>query len=182
MSQSQPSRLEEALKPYALSFEARENYTAVVVRPEAIRESVKTLMGLGYDYLLSISGVDLPKEDKIKVVYHFTRSSDPRSLVALEVHLPRSNPVVDSIHDIVPAAYYQEREEHEMLGIEFRGHPDKRHLLLPEDWPEGTYPLRKDFKVPDEPTVSKKQSKPIWELKPELKPKEDAKKEGEGGS
>jgi NADH-quinone oxidoreductase subunit C len=33
-----------------------------------------------------------------------------------------------------------------MFGIEFKGHPNLAKLELPEDWPEGQYPLRKDWK------------------------------------
>ncbi len=33
----------------------------------------------------------------------------------------------------------------ELLGIRFRNHPDLRHLLLGDDWPEGKYPLRRDY-------------------------------------
>jgi NADH-quinone oxidoreductase subunit C len=30
-----------------------------------------------------------------------------------------------------------------MFGVAFKGHPDPRKLLLPEDW--NVHPLRKDF-------------------------------------
>ena len=29
--------------------------------------------------------------------------------------------------------------------IEVEGTPDSSHLLLPDEWPDGVYPLRKDF-------------------------------------
>ncbi len=45
--------------------------------------------------------------------------------------------------DEVPAARWVEREIHEMIGVDFRGHPNMEHLLLPDDWEEGKYPYRK---------------------------------------
>ncbi|MCK9615713.1 MAG: NADH-quinone oxidoreductase subunit C, partial [Candidatus Omnitrophica bacterium] len=39
-----------------------------------------------------------------------------------------------------------EREIHELLGINFKGHPNLKHLLLDDDWPKDSYPLRKDYK------------------------------------
>ena len=46
-----------------------------------------------------------------------------------------------------------EREIHEILGINFKGHPDMRKLLLPEGWPEGVYPLRRDYKEWDKKAI-----------------------------
>jgi len=40
-------------------------------------------------------------------------------------------------------ALWIEREMHELLGVNFPGHPNLKKLLLPDDWPDGVYPLRK---------------------------------------
>ncbi len=57
----------------------------------------------------------------------------------------------------VPAASWYEREVRDLLGLEPENHPDPRRLVLPDDWPEGVYPLRKDFRFSEkpEPTPSK---------------------------
>ncbi len=166
------SAVEEIASRHGGRVEERKNFKVIVVKPEELRQVIAELKDAGYDYLLSISGVDEPQAKRIRVVYHLTSSSNPKNVIAVEVSLPRDNPVVDSIHDIHGGALLQEREEHEMLGVVFRGNPDTRHLLLPPDWPPGIYPLRKDFKVVDEPHTTTRPSKPVWVLKPELKPKE----------
>jgi Ni,Fe-hydrogenase III large subunit/Ni,Fe-hydrogenase III component G len=50
-----------------------------------------------------------------------------------------------SVTPFVPAANWYEREVHDLLGLEPVDHPDPRGLVLHDDWPEGVYPLRKDF-------------------------------------
>ncbi len=50
-----------------------------------------------------------------------------------------------SITPVVPAANWAEREVQDLLGFHPVGHPDPRPLILPEGWPKGHYPLRKDF-------------------------------------
>ena len=162
---------DEALQGIASSSAKRENFPVYTIPAEKIREAAQKLRETGYDYLLSISAVDLPKENRIKLVYHFTKSTSPQEIIALETYLPREKPRIDTISDIYPAALFQEREEYEMLGVYFRGHPDLRHLLLPPERPPGVYPLRKDFKVYEEPIHTTKPSKPVWVIKPELKPK-----------
>lgn len=45
----------------------------------------------------------------------------------------------------VVAAHWYEREVQDMLGLTPIGHPDPRRLVMHDDWPDGVYPLRKDF-------------------------------------
>lgn len=44
----------------------------------------------------------------------------------------------------VPACMWGEREIRDMFGLTPVGLPDPRRLVLPDDWPEGLHPLRKD--------------------------------------
>ncbi|MBP7864727.1 MAG: NADH-quinone oxidoreductase subunit C [Acidobacteria bacterium] len=60
----------------------------------------------------------------------------------------REKPSVPSLAMILPGAMVYERETHDILGIVPVGHPDLRRQALPDDWPEGVYPLRKDVKIP----------------------------------
>jgi len=54
------------------------------------------------------------------------------------------------------AAWY-EREIHDLFGILPIGHPDLRPLVLHENWPEGLYPMRKDFSMDTPVPVAQKQ-------------------------
>ena len=89
-----------------------------------------------------------------QILYHF--SLDETGLIlSLRVKLGKEHPEVDSISDLVPAADWIEREMHELFGIRFRGRPELERLLLGEEWPEGVYPLCKDFKGIDEDIMTK---------------------------
>jgi len=73
--------------------------------------------------------------------------------VLVEVKAPKDDPRIDDISEIFPIALQFEREGMEMVGIDFEGAPDKRRLFLPEDFPEGIYPLRLDDKGVSEDMV-----------------------------
>jgi NADH-quinone oxidoreductase subunit C len=98
-----------------------------------------------YDYLSDVTAVEYRDYDQpIEVVWHL-RSLPFRRFLRLKAQLPKTGPlVVDSVHPIYKAADWMERECYDMFGIQFRGHPDLRRLLMWEQYREG-YPLRKDF-------------------------------------
>lgn len=63
--------------------------------------------------------------------------------VTIKADVPDDDPTVDSWIPVYAGANWHERECHEMFGVDFAGHPDLRHMYLPNDF-EG-HPLRKDF-------------------------------------
>ena len=89
------------------------------------------------------SGVDTPRGG-VEILYHFDFYQLPQ-VFSLRVFVKKPELEVDSISNIIKGAEWIEREIKELLGVNFKNHPDLRHLILPEDWPEGKYPLRRDM-------------------------------------
>ena len=89
------------------------------------------------------SGVDV--RTYMEILYHFT-IEDINLVISLRVKLPKERLEIESLALHFEAANWIEREICELLGIHFKGHPDMRRLLLPDEWPEGCYPLRQDYK------------------------------------
>ncbi|MFH1039342.1 MAG: NADH-quinone oxidoreductase subunit C [PVC group bacterium] len=123
-AEKNPQRVYLEVKPAALREVAGEVFHQMGAR-FAIASAVQTLEGF-------------------QILYHF--SFDGTGVIlSLRVRLGKENPEVDSISDLVPAANWIEREMGELFGITFKGRPDLQRLLLDEEWPEGVYPLRKDY-------------------------------------
>ncbi len=97
-----------------------------------------------FDYLADITTIDW--QDRIELVYQLTALAK-NERIALRVDLDRNQPEVDSVTSVWKGADFQEREVYDLMGVVFKGHPDLRRILLPDDW-EG-YPLRKDYVIPD---------------------------------
>jgi len=105
---------------------------------------------LGFDHISTVSGVDWIAKNEFEVVYFVGSLSKPGLedfILAVAERVPRDDPVVPTLIDVWPGALYNERETHEMFGINFMGHPNQGHLLLPEDWSD-LPPLRKDYVSP----------------------------------
>ncbi len=96
------------------------------------------------------SGVDL--RNHMEILYHFL-IEDINLLISLRVKLQKSKLEIDSLVPVFEGANWIEREMHEILGINFKGHPDLKRLLLPDDWPDGVYPLRRDYKEWDKNAI-----------------------------
>ncbi|PVX23304.1 MAG: hypothetical protein CW716_12490 [Candidatus Bathyarchaeum sp.] len=116
----------------------------VLLKPETHREAVLLLLKQVEDsYLSTITGVDL--ENEIELNYHMICEGT----ITLKNRVSREKPATQTITDILPGANLYEREVFDLLGVAFEGHPNLERLLLPDGWPQGNYPLRRDWKAPD---------------------------------
>jgi NADH-quinone oxidoreductase subunit C len=99
---------------------------------------------LNINHLSTITARDTGKE--IEILYHFLLNG---IVITIRTACPKDDPTIDSIVSIFPGAILYERELNDILGVIPKGHPDLRRLVLPDDW-VGGYPLRKDWKPPQE--------------------------------
>jgi Ni,Fe-hydrogenase III component G len=111
--------------------------------PEDLLPIVVALRVKRLGFLSAITGLDAGSETGLlEVLYHFCAAA---AVITLRIKLPRNNAVVQSLCEIIPSAETFERELSEMFGVEITGLTNPEYLYLPDDWPEGIYPLRKDF-------------------------------------
>ena len=116
-----------------------------------MREVLGALRGKGYSFLASVHGVDYyPEEPRLGVIYELLDMARV-DRVKVKVRVTVEEPEVDSVTPEWPTADHQEREIYDMFGVVFRGHPDLRRILMPEDY-EG-HPQRRDFPVGGEPVI-----------------------------
>jgi len=123
-------------------FEKSKKRVYIEIKQEAIVRAAEYLFReVGARFNIA-SGVD--GRNQMEILYHFT-VEDMNLVLSLRVLLPKSRLEIASLTSVFTAAHWIEREMHELLGINFVGHPHLERLLLPEDWPEDVYPLRKDY-------------------------------------
>lgn len=130
--------LREALPNERLEVRAVPTDETFITLPSGcIRQAVQVLVGrFGLRHLSTITGDDTGRE--IVLLYHFWDGLG----LTLRTVLPREEPRVDTVTDLIPGATFYEREVREMLGVAFDGLADPRALLLPDDWDAGP-PLRR---------------------------------------
>ena len=85
------------------------------------------------------------REETIEIIYRFSLIARPLK-ISVHTQVPKSKPSLPTLTDQYKGLLWAEREIAEMYGVTFVGHPDPRHLLLPDDW-KG-FPLRKDYVYP----------------------------------
>jgi Ni,Fe-hydrogenase III large subunit/NADH:ubiquinone oxidoreductase subunit C len=119
----------------------RPRRVCVHVRPGTHRDAILTLLqSLAFTMISTITGIDLG--DEVELNYHFWCG---KAEVTIRTRVPKPRPEIETITDIIPGAALYEREVFDLLGVKFLGHPDLKRLILPESWPKGQYPLRKDW-------------------------------------
>jgi NADH-quinone oxidoreductase subunit C len=117
----------------------------LVVDPARIVEICRFLKDdpeMGFNLLLDVTGIHfLEREYSYEVVYHLLSLTRKKRL-RLRTRLGEEGET-DSVTGVWATADWHEREAFDLVGIRFRGHPDLRRIIMPDDF-EG-HPLRRDF-------------------------------------
>ena len=131
---------------------------ALLIDKDSVREVLgylKDAPGHEYRFLSSLHGADyLPHEPRFAV--HYELLNMPRverlRVKALVPDTPAGElPEIDSVYELFNTAEFPEREVYDFFGIRFRGHPDLRRILMPEDYVG--FPQRRDFPVGGDPVI-----------------------------
>lgn len=118
----------------------------VFIRPERNIEVLGWLKddpAQRYLFLSDVTAVDYGGGRPLQVVYQLWSLEHKRQL-RVKAELPLSSLEIDSVVSLWNTANWLEREVYDLFGIRFRGHPDLRRIMMPENYAEG-HPLRKDF-------------------------------------
>ncbi len=156
---------ETLLQPYTVGAAAHApGRVDAVIHREHLTAAVNALVGARWGYLAAITGLDHPwpkttkvapkpgeaappapagpVEDRLEALYHFVNGA---AVATLRVSVPYHDTRLPTICPLIPSATLYERELQEMFGFVIEGTPDPGRLLLPDDWPDGVFPLRKAF-------------------------------------
>ena len=121
-----------------------EGRLAVFVERESLKAVCRHVSrDLGARYVTTIGADDRPYSGQFLVVHNFAFDRD-HLFASIAAGLPADDPSVESICGEVPAAGWAEREMRDLVGIVPRGHRYLKRLVLPDGWPDGVHPLRKD--------------------------------------
>ncbi|MGO9445744.1 MAG: NADH-quinone oxidoreductase subunit C [Thiobacillaceae bacterium] len=116
-----------------------------VVEKTAMRAVVLALVDkFQARFLISVGTDKRPLTGDFSILHLFSLDRE-HLYVLLESPVSEKDPRIESITEVIPGANWAEREFQDAIGVHPDGHPDPRRLLLADDWPEGVFPLRKDF-------------------------------------
>jgi NADH:ubiquinone oxidoreductase subunit C len=141
----------EALKNYICSLNAEASFDETgdwlnIVLPSASWKATAASLLEGeaqFDHLFCVTCIDW--KTHLTMVYHLS-STIHRNTIVAKIDLDRNDPSIETVSDIWRTAEFHEREVYEMFGVQFKGHPDLRRLILTDDF--NGFPLRKDFEDP----------------------------------
>jgi len=91
--------------------------------------------------LCAITGLD--EGEMLSAIYHLAREDG--IVVNLKLIVPKEQPVIPTITERFSVAALYERELVDLFGFIVEGLPNGNRYPLPDGWPEGVFPLRKDF-------------------------------------
>lgn len=139
------------------SFTAHKNEVYLEVNPKRIMD-ISVFLNREYHYpLISMFANDERKlSGKYMLYYAFADRNEGFTFVLKTAVEPEKMTFV-SIGDKVYAAALYEKEIHDLFGLAPSDHPNLKRLVHHSNWPDGSFPLRKDFSLNQKlPFVKKK--------------------------
>ncbi|HMK44672.1 MAG TPA: NADH-quinone oxidoreductase subunit C [Dissulfurispiraceae bacterium] len=140
-------KLKEIYPEAVLDIKEFAGQVSVTVDRKSVKDVLRYLVSvsdISFDFLVALTAADYKDKKPIRfeVVYQLHSVAHCKSL-RVKAPVPEDDCTIDSVVSIWHGANWLERECFDMFGIVFKGHPDHRRILMPEDW-QG-HPLRKDF-------------------------------------
>ncbi|HAK54329.1 MAG TPA: NADH-quinone oxidoreductase subunit C [Acidobacteria bacterium] len=121
------------------------DWTVIIEPASALLEVARALRDApdaAFDYCSDVTATDWPPRAKRFDVVYCLYSTRRRHRIRIKVHAD-ADEAVPSVAGLWPAANWLEREVYDMFGVNITGHPDRRRLLMPDEW-QG-HPQRKDY-------------------------------------
>ncbi|MEM3404489.1 MAG: NADH-quinone oxidoreductase subunit C [Nitrososphaeria archaeon] len=132
--------LKEAFGDKIFEHKIQKMRVYVKVPIDSYSDVIKYLvLSKGMYHLETITGIEV--KDGIEIMAHLGTGL----CISVRTTIGKETPKAPSICDLIPGAEFYEREIHELLGVVFEAHPNLKRFVLPDDWPEGVYPLRRSF-------------------------------------
>ena len=99
-----------------------------------------------FEYLVDVVGIHWPANhaNPFEVAYNVYSI---KNKIRIIVKVPITGEEIETVTDLYKSALFLEREQYDLVGIKFVGHPDLRRILMPEFFDR--HPLRKDFNLKD---------------------------------
>lgn len=120
----------------------------ILVDPSFFKETCLVLHKiLPSPIMMLFASDERPKDNKFQINCIFEYAGKA-NWITVTMDIAGGEPSFDSLAKSMHSASLFEREIYEMFGIKPIGNPDMRRLNLHDEvWPQGVYPLRKDFKT-----------------------------------
>ena len=154
MDRNLKARLEARVGDYVRGpIYQRHDETEIRIGPGDVPQVLTILhdsVDLRFEILADLAGVDTG--EAMQVVYHLWSPMTSDWLRVIADGIPRDDPRAPSATFLWIGAEWLEREAYDMFGIVFEGNRDLRRILMPADYT--SFPLRKDFLLPDDATRS----------------------------
>jgi Ni,Fe-hydrogenase III component G len=126
------------LREYTVEIsKPRQNRLNLKITKEGVQQAIRLLVENHNARMSTISAVD--KGLDIELIYHMSVKG---IVINVKTEIPKEEPRINTITNIVSGANWIEREIKDLFGVTFEGHPDPRRLVLTFEWPKERTPLK----------------------------------------